>query len=99
MVSFHEAASFEMNEAAKYYEDRATGLGLVFLTQVEESIDQVLANPESCQCEHGEIRRKRLRRFPYSLFYAIETDRIRVLAVAHQKRRPGYWQERHLRVY
>jgi len=94
MVTFHEAAFFEMNEAAKYYEDRATGLGFAFLTEIEESVEQVLANPESCLCEYGEIRRKRLRHFPYNIFYAIETDRIRVLAVAHQKRRPGYWCNR-----
>ncbi|MBA3346286.1 MAG: type II toxin-antitoxin system RelE/ParE family toxin [Gemmatimonadales bacterium] len=35
-----------------------------------------------------------LRRFPYSLLYRIETDRIYVLAVMHHRRRPGYWTDR-----
>lgn len=41
-----------------------------------------------------EVRHKLLIRFPYSILYVIEPDRIRVVAVAHQKRRPGYWSYR-----
>jgi hypothetical protein len=35
-----------------------------------------------------------LRRFPFGLLYAIETERIVIVAVAHLKRRPGYWKDR-----
>jgi plasmid stabilization system protein ParE len=40
------------------------------------------------------VRRALLRGFPYSLIYSIESDRVFVLAVMHQKRRPGYWRDR-----
>ncbi|HEX5645389.1 MAG TPA: type II toxin-antitoxin system RelE/ParE family toxin [Nitrospira sp.] len=90
-ATFHEAASAEVNEAAKYYEERVPGLGLLFLAAVEEAAEKVLANPEAFQLVGEEIRHKLIRRFPYSLLYVIEPDRIRVIAVAHQKRRPGYW--------
>lgn len=93
-VTFHEDAEAEMNEAARYYEERALGLGMSFLGAVEEAVDQVLANPEAYQLVGDEIRHKILRRFPYSVLYVIEPDRIRVMAVAHQKRRPGYWRYR-----
>jgi plasmid stabilization system protein ParE len=93
-VTFHEAASAEVNEAAKYYEERVPGLGLLFLAAVEEATEKVLANPEAFQLVGDEIRHKLIRRFPYSLLYVIEPDRIRVIAVAHQKRRPGYWSHR-----
>jgi len=93
-ITFHEAASAEVNEAAKYYEERVSGLGLLFLAAVEEATEKVLANPEAFQLVGGEIRHKLIRRFPYSLLYVIEPDRIRVIAVAHQKRRPGYWSHR-----
>ena len=72
MITFHEEASFELGEAAQYYEDRAAGLGLAFLAEIEEFVKQVLANPEACQHECGEIRCKRLRHFPYNLFYSLE---------------------------
>jgi hypothetical protein len=35
-----------------------------------------------------------MRRFPYSLIYAALVDEIRILAVAHHSRRPGYWRDR-----
>jgi hypothetical protein len=35
-----------------------------------------------------------MRRFPYELYYAVEPDRLLVLAVPHQRRRPGYWIDR-----
>jgi len=40
------------------------------------------------------IRRCRLRRFPYSVIYTVEAGEILILAVAHQHRKPRYWQDR-----
>ena len=84
-VTLHEEADAEVNEAAKYYEEREPGLGLLFLAAVEEAVEKVLANPEAFQLVGDEIRRKIIGRFPYSLLYVIEPDRIRVIAVAHQR--------------
>ncbi|TKB52555.1 MAG: type II toxin-antitoxin system RelE/ParE family toxin [Nitrospira sp.] len=94
LMTFHEKASAEVNEAATYYEERVPGLGVLFLVALEEAVQKVLANPEAWQVVGDETRRNLIRRFPYSLLYVIESDRIRVLAVAHQKRRPGYWRNR-----
>lgn len=93
-VTFHEDANAEMNDAAQYYEERASGLGLSFLDAVEDAVDKVLANPEAYQLMGDEVSHKLLMRFPFSVLYVVEPDRIRVVAVAHQKRRPGYWSYR-----
>jgi len=37
------------------------------------------------------IRRALLPRFPYAVIFMDLGEHIRVLAVAHAKRRPGYW--------
>lgn len=37
------------------------------------------------------IRRRAVRRFPYHLIYLELPDRLQILAVAHDRRRPGYW--------
>lgn len=68
-VTLHE-------EAAKYYEERVPGLGLLFLAAVEEATEKVLANPEAFQLVGAETRHKLLRRFPYGLLYVIEPDRF-----------------------
>lgn len=43
---------------------------------------------------HHEIRRVRLRRFPYAIYYRILSDEIVVLAVMHGRRQPRRWQSR-----
>ncbi|SFH10002.1 ParE toxin of type II toxin-antitoxin system, parDE [Desulfotomaculum arcticum] len=83
-VTFHEKAVSEVNEAALYYQERAFGLGFSFLDAIEEAIEQVMANPEACPLVGDEIRHKILKRFPYNLLYVIESDCIRVIAIAHQ---------------
>lgn len=93
-LTYHEEADAEVNEATRYYEERGLGLGFSFLDAVEEAGEMVLANPEAFQLVGREVRQKLLARFPYSLLYVVETDRIRVIAVAHHKRRPGYWRHR-----
>ncbi|MCP4594404.1 MAG: hypothetical protein GY842_27045 [bacterium] len=40
------------------------------------------------------VRRASLSRFPYALVFIELDEEIRVLAVAHDKRRPGYWLDR-----
>ncbi len=90
-ITFHEEAEAELMEAAQYYEEKAAGLGHAFLDDIDNAASAVGDNPMAYQLVGREVRRKLLARFPYSLLYVIEPDRIRVLAVAHAKRRPEYW--------
>ena len=94
LIGFHPDADAEVTEAAQYYEVRKSGLGSELLGEVERALDQILTNPEAFQRIGRRVRRKSLWRFPYNLVYAIYPDRIRILACAHQKRRPFYWRKR-----
>ncbi|MBX2867314.1 MAG: type II toxin-antitoxin system RelE/ParE family toxin [Acidiferrobacterales bacterium] len=87
-------AEEEMIESAIFYEDRATGLGSDFLNEVQRSIDKICDNPKLGRKESDRIRCTILAKFPYSIFYAVEEGEILILAVSHQKRRPGYWKDR-----
>jgi len=94
-ITFHEEADSEVYEAALYYEHRAPNLGLAFLDEIEKASQRILANPMAYQSVGDQVRQAPVARFPYSVLYALEPDdRIRVIAVAHQKRRPGYWRKR-----
>ena len=94
LIGFHPDADVEITEAAQYYEERLAGLGSDLLGEVERALDQILANPEASQRIARRVRRKPLWRFPYNLIYAVYPDRIRIVACAHQKRRPFYWRKR-----
>ena len=93
-VSFHELAEIELNDAAIFFENEREGLGLRFLMAMEAAVTHIQEHPQASPVIINNIRRKLLRRFPYSIFYSIKPDRIRVLAVANQRRRPFYWHGR-----
>ncbi|HXS00586.1 MAG TPA: hypothetical protein VN724_08450 [Pyrinomonadaceae bacterium] len=93
-VSFHELAEIELNDAAIYFENEKEGLGFRFLAAMQTAVTHIQEHPQASPIIIEDIRRKVLRRFPYNLIYSIKPDRIRILAIASQKRRPFYWHGR-----
>lgn len=90
----HPEALQEYQEATSYYAERSPILALRFVEAVEDAIQRILENPFAWGRLKGNVRRCRTRRFPYGVLYAIERDRIFVVAVMHGSREPGYWQRR-----
>jgi hypothetical protein len=93
VVLEHEAEQ-EMIEAAQYYEDQQKGLGVDLLDEVEIAIATIGRAPLRYGFYDRPIRSVALDRFPYRLLFAVESDRIFVVAVMHLHRRPGYWKHR-----
>ena len=83
-----------MTEAALFYKQAAAGLGDDFLDDVQFAIDSVRGHPQLGTSVHYGFRRVLLRRFPFSVIYAVESSLILVVAVAHQRRAPDYWKGR-----
>ena len=89
------AALAELQDATAFYALKANvELGLAFVAEFERTANFVLANPLVGAVFRGTRRRYILRRFPYSIIYQVTTDELRVIAVAHHRRRPGYWASR-----
>jgi plasmid stabilization system protein ParE len=87
-------AEEEMTEAALFYEAAESGLGEVFLDDVQHAIDAIRERPYlGVGLAYG-FRRILVRRFPFSIVYAVEQSEIVVVAVSHHRRRPGYWRRR-----
>jgi toxin ParE1/3/4 len=82
-------AQVEFEEAAAWYESRRPGLGYEFLPEIGD-------RPESFPAcsDVDPVRRTDSERFPYSVFFDLHPDRAFVLAIAHARRRPGYWCKR-----
>ena len=87
-----EAARRELREAASYYESQRPGMRQEFLAEVDRAFEQMRRHPHAGTPIAGGLRRRVLRRFPYSVFYVIEGSVVTIYAVAHQSRRPGYWR-------
>jgi plasmid stabilization system protein ParE len=91
---YHPEAITEAWEAFHWYQERSEIAAERFWQQLRRAREYVTQHPHSCgKYVHG-TRCARLRRFPYGLVYVLRSDRIIGVAVAHLKRRPGYWRAR-----
>lgn len=93
-VRLLEPARDELLGAVTFYEREAPGLGAEFLQDVDHAFETIASSPEVGTPFEAGTRRLLLRRFPYSVVYLFENDPLLVIAVAHQRRRPGYWKTR-----
>ena len=103
---YHPEARAELFAAAEWYERELAGLGWEFHDRIEEAIATVAEQPYAGPCWPGlatsvPVRRMLVRQFPFALAYLPGADLegswgdvLFIVAVAHLKRRPGYWLER-----
>jgi plasmid stabilization system protein ParE len=89
-------ASVELAEAVRWYESKRSGLGDDFLAETAKTIDRLALNPEAGKpiSSDPQTRRLLVSRFPYQIVYRRRPDEIVIVAVAHLKRKPGYWKDR-----
>ncbi len=98
-VRFEDEADAEYRAAGRWYEERRAGLGLEFFDEVDAAIAQVLELPRAGERVRRmpaelPVRRVAVKRFPYHVFYLEAPQELRILAVAHDRREPGYWKIR-----
>ena len=98
-AELHADAAAELGAAAVWYEERRAGLGLQFVAAVDRAVEHARSWPHSGAAVPElsgslDVRRLPVARFPYHLVYLLDDEAIHVLAVAHDHRKPGYWQER-----
>ena len=91
---FHPEAMIEAGEAAQWYAERSVDASENFKSELRRAERLVTQRPEAwAKYLHG-TRCLQLKRFPYGLVYIERGERIVGVAVAHLKRRPGYWRHR-----
>jgi hypothetical protein len=93
-ILLHKLAKNELLESRDYYDKIIFGLGEHFIDEYEASLIKIKANPTMYPKTIIEIRKCNLKKFPFSIYFDINNNIIRVLAVSHQKREPYYWKSR-----
>jgi plasmid stabilization system protein ParE len=90
--AFHPDAEAEYLEAIAFYETRRPGLGTAFIAEVEHLIARICDAPLRYPVERQpDVRAIRLQRFPYKVLFREHAGTVQILALAHDRRRPGYW--------
>lgn len=91
-VKILDTAKRDILEAHAYYVDQESmALGRSFRAEVKAALHRIEEFPEAWPRALG-YRRCIIKRFPYCIFYEVESEHIVVVAVSHHKRRPGYWR-------
>ena len=93
-IDWHPKADAEFRSSGCFYESRQAGLGERFGLAVLAAIEEAALNPERYQETVGDCQFVRVKDFPYSVIYQSRRPSLRIIAVMHQHRRPGYWKGR-----
>jgi plasmid stabilization system protein ParE len=93
-VLFHPAAVDEAEAAARWYRERSPRAAARFINEIDQVIRRIVAAPQRWPRGPHNTRRAKLPCFPFRLVYRESENVIEILAVAHGRRRPGYWRAR-----
>jgi plasmid stabilization system protein ParE len=94
-ADFHRLADAEVLAARRWYARRGgASLAARFVAALDDATARVEANPAMWPPESHGARSCRLKKFPYRLIHVERPNRVRVLAVAHDRQRQGYWVRR-----
>jgi len=93
-VVLRPEAEADLLAVLAWYEHEHSKLGEAFVDSFEAMIASLEAMPKLYAVALENIRRGKLRRFPYLIYYRVLSDRIEVMGILHGSRDPRVWQER-----
>jgi plasmid stabilization system protein ParE len=93
-VEFLRQAAREVEEALEWYNERSTLAASDFLQEVDHALQLAAQRPQAWPVFEAGTRRIVMQRYPFSIIFRSAPGTIYVVAVAHHKRKPGYWRYR-----
>jgi hypothetical protein len=101
-VRFHPRAAEEAANAHLWYQARSPHVGETFRADLDAAIAAIADTRRLWLRLFVRFRRLPMRRFPFSVVYLDRGETRDVIALAHHRRRPGFWsrvpsQPTHLR--
>lgn len=93
-VEFYPDAALEAQPAFAWYRDRNDSAAEAFLAELDRAVQLISESPIRWPIHIHGTRRFLLRRFPFGVIYRELGDTLQIVAVAHGRRRPGYWKDR-----
>ncbi|HEV2434399.1 MAG TPA: type II toxin-antitoxin system RelE/ParE family toxin [Verrucomicrobiae bacterium] len=87
-------ADLDFLQALEWYEERQPGLGRAFDTELRALFERIKQNPDLFQKETALVRKARMPRFKYRIYFTVEGDEIGVVAIYHPSRNPDTLRRR-----
>jgi plasmid stabilization system protein ParE len=89
-----DGAETDFAEALDYYRAESEALATRLYDEILRLLAEISASPHLFRMVAPPVRRHFSETFPYAVLYVDKPDHVLVVAVAHLKRRPGYWSQR-----
>ena len=93
-VSLHPKAVQEARAARQWYQARSPRAAAAFVRELDVAVKVIAETPGRWPAHDENTRRVVMRRFPFAVVFRVSDDIVWVVAVAHARRRPGYWRGR-----
>jgi len=93
-VDVHPEAVAEARAATQWYRQRSSSAANVFLAELDRAIEKITENPKTWPRLIAGTQRFLMKRFPFSVVFRLTPNRMEVVAIAHGRRKPGYWKGR-----
>jgi toxin ParE1/3/4 len=92
-VVIEPGAQADIRAAFEFYEERHPGLGDDFREQIRLAVQKIGEHPNSYPEIEGGVRWALAYRFPFKLFFLVDPDAVRIIAVLHGARHWDTWRE------
>ncbi len=93
-VQLSAMALDDLWSARDWYEERTHGLGVRFVATVDGVFAEIARGPLLFPVVYDDVRRALAGPFPYGVFFRVQTDCLRIIAVVHLHRDPAVWRSR-----
>jgi plasmid stabilization system protein ParE len=91
LVEFRPAALEEARAATAWYRERSPAAADAFSAEIAKAVKEIASAPNRWPHYRSGTRRFVLFRFPFFVVYRAQPNIIHIIAIAHARRRPGYW--------
>jgi plasmid stabilization system protein ParE len=96
-VRLRRIAKRDLREAVEWYRERNADVARRFIDEVYRALALLESFPGTGGPVFGvddpDIRQLPVHNFPFHVVFKRFAARIAILAIAHDRRRPGYWNE------
>ena len=93
-IDFHPEATAELDASTDWYAEHGAAAARNFLVAVDIAITSITQDPVRFFRVDERHQACSVVKFPFQIVYRHESNRIVIIAIAHAKRRPGYWRDR-----
>ena len=93
-IRVHPEAQLEAEAAVEWYGQRTPHAAGRLVVELRSALERIQQSPNQFPKLAFQTRRMVLGRFPYLVVFRETQTEIEIVAVAHGRRRPGYWRER-----